>query len=378
MGPHRIDNMTTRVPLAERGGALRGCLDLVSGRFPRFVFGGQVGRDELPVFHFHEVTQEDLEPKLGYLAENGYRTVAADEIESFVKGDVHFDGRRVALCFDDAWASLWTVAAPLLKRYDLTAISYAIPARIVDAPVCRPTLGDASLESNGPPFVTWPELRSLHVSGVIDVQCHTDSHSIVFCSSEVSGFVTPGYAATPLLNRPQLLPRPALRFVTAEELGAPLYVARSRMSDGLRVRVSLDAHMRAVEHVRREGGSEFFRRPDWRAELTRLASDAADPGAGQSESQSEQDRAIEEELDRGRSVLNERLRTRTVNHVCLPWGVSGGRTASALARLGYRTAIANRWRGLQAVRPGDDPFWLKRLPNRYLFRLPGRGRRLWL
>ena len=129
---------------------------------------------------------------------------------------------------------------------------------------------------------------------------------------------------------------------------------------------------------RREGGSAFFRRPDWRAELARLASDASDPGAGQSETESEQDRAIEEELDRGRSILNERLRTRTVNHVCLPWGVSGGRTAAALARLGYRTAIANRWRGLQAVRPGDDLFWLKRLPNRYLFRLPGRGRRLWL
>jgi hypothetical protein len=26
---------------------------------------------------------------------------------------------------------------------------------------------------------------------------------------------------------------------------------------------------------------------------------------------------------------------------------------------------------------GDDPYWLKRLPNTYIFRLPGRGRRIW-
>jgi hypothetical protein len=72
------------------------------------------------------------------------------------------------------------------------------------------------------------------------------------------------------------------------------------------------------------------------------------------------------------------LRTGTVNHICLPWGVSSARTAAALPRLGYRSAIANRMRGLLAVQPGDDPYWLKRLPNRYIFRLPGRGRRTWI
>ena len=32
--------------------------------------------------------------------------------------------RRVALCFDDAWSSVITVAVPLLKKYGLTAITY--------------------------------------------------------------------------------------------------------------------------------------------------------------------------------------------------------------------------------------------------------------
>jgi hypothetical protein len=67
-----------------------------------------------------------------------------------------------------------------------------------------------------------------------------------------------------------------------------------------------------------------------------------------------------------------------VQHVCLPWGVSGARTERALRRLGYRTAFANRLRGQHAVARGDDPLWLKRLPNKYILHLPGRGRRTWL
>jgi hypothetical protein len=89
----------------------------------------------------------------------------------------------------------------------------------------------------------------------------------------------------------------------------------------------------------------------------------------------DQDRAIEAELTRGRDVLNDRLRSNRVNHICLPWGVSGRRTRTALERIGYRSAFANRLRGLHAVQPGDDPYWLKRLPNKYIFHLPGTGRR---
>jgi hypothetical protein len=359
--------LTSRVPFGERGGTLRGCIDLVSGRFPRFIFGG-------------DVTRVDLEPQLRHLAENGYRSATSDDIATFIRADGPAPRRLVGLCFDDAWASLWRVAAPLLRQYGLTAIVYAIPARVEDAVNCRQQDGDGLPSAGGPPsaggspFLTWPELRALHASGVVDVQCHTYSHSTVFCSSRVDAFVTPGYSSTPLLNRPQISPPPELRFVTPDSLGAPLYPARSRMSDGRRVAVSLEVHDRCVDRVAREGGARFFDRPDWRPRLEALCRPAPEARV---ETAAEQRAAIEEELDRGRATLNDRLRTNTVNHVCLPWGVSGAQAAAALKRLGYRTAFANRLRGVHAVRRGDDPYWLKRLPNRYIFRLPGRGRRMW-
>lgn len=349
------------IPFGERGGVLRGAVDLVAGRFPRFVFGGGLTDDTLPVFHFHDETAADLEPKLRYLSENGYRTITSDDIERFVtRGTV--ERRCVAICFDDAWASVGSEAAPLLKQYGLSAIVFAIPARMQDDGV-------------GSPFLTWRELRELHASGLIDVQSHSHSHAKVFCSTRIEGFVTPAYADTALLGRPQLEPPPQLTFVTPSDLGAPLFTSRSRMSDARRLIWPERVHERCVGLVAKEGGAAFFAMPDWRARLTAIAGAAPAPRA---ESDNEQRRAIEDELASSRAMLNERLRTQTVNHICLPWGVSGRETAAALKRVGYRTAFANRLRGLHAVRPGDDPFWLKRLPNKYIFRLPGQGKRTWM
>ena len=248
------------VPFSERGGVLRGCLDLVTGHFPAFVFGGPVGA-LLPVFHFHDVTQADLEPKLAHLAENGYRTLNAAEVSAYVRGDLKPLSRAVALCFDDAWASLATVAGPLLKKHGLTAITYAIPARMTEE-----TRADS-------PFVSWSQLAELHASGVVDVQSHTYSHSMMFASDVPTGFVEPGYQRTPLLNRPQLLPPPALRLLTPADLGAPLYVTRSRMSDARRVEVPIDARARCVNLVAQEGGEAFFDQTDWRDQLRAAAGD---------------------------------------------------------------------------------------------------------
>lgn len=346
------------VPFNERGGTLRGALDLICGRFPRFVFGGGVARDTLPVFHFHDHTREELEPKLRYLAENGYRTVSCDEIAAFIDGNGPRGEKAVAICFDDAWASVWSVAAPLLKEFQQTAIVFAIPGRI-DQP--------------GSPFVTWEQLRTLHAAGLIDVQSHTFSHSRIFTGTDVAGFVTPAYADTPFLNRPQISPTP-LRFIRPEDLGTPLYDARSRMSDGRRVEPDAGARARCQELVARAGGAAFFDRPDWRQQLEPLIRGAASVR----ETAAQHRAAIEDELARARDQLNTGLGTTSVRHICLPWGVSGQVTAAALERVGYRTAFANRLRGLHAVKAGDDPFWLKRLPNKYIDTLPGHGRRTWL
>src|SRR5690606_23732364 len=128
-----------RPPFAERGGSVRGLLDLATGCYPRFLFGASVGII-LPVFHLLEADPATLRAQLTYLAENCYRTVTTAAVARVVLDRRPLEPRTVALCFDDCWASLWTVAGPLLKEFGMSAIAFAVPARITDAPAARPTL----------------------------------------------------------------------------------------------------------------------------------------------------------------------------------------------------------------------------------------------
>lgn len=349
-------------PFEERGGRLRGALDLIAGRYPLFVFGGGVG-NVLPVFHFHETTVAAIEPAFQFLAENRYQTVVSSDVAALVRERRHPGRGCVMLAFDDAWASLWLVVGPLLRRYGLRAVTYAIPARIADAAGVRPTIEEADVDAAAAdraanPFATWSELRALSSSGLVDVQSHTWSHSMIFCGDAVIGRVGPELAAEPMLNRPRIDAAGPPEFLTPDRLGFPMFLRRSRMSDARR----------------------FYPDPAACAALEASAGGGAPlPFAGAVkgwwETSTEQERAIEFELAASRDLLQEKLGA-PVRHACLPWGVSGRLTRQALERTGFLTAFANRLSGRFVVAAGDDPYYLKRLNGRYVFALPGRGRRL--
>jgi peptidoglycan/xylan/chitin deacetylase (PgdA/CDA1 family) len=355
----------------ERYPHLRGALDIATGCYPRFLFGGPVGA-ALPVFHFHDVAAEQLEPLLRFLRENGYRAVAADAIARLVQDGVHPGAGSVALCFDDAWASLWTVAAPLLRQYDLRAIAYVAPARIQDALAVRSVSSHVqrSRGDEGSPFATWPELRALHESGRIDVHPHTLSHSKIFVADRPLDFVTPRYQPT-LLSRPLLNSASGRSYLDPRDWGAPLYPVRSRLADARRFLENAAGRQACIEHVRRHDGASFFERPDWRQDLRKVL--AAYPG--RYETESEQNAAWEAELTEGREILAARLGIAPSAHMCFPWTVVGRRAAALARRIGYRTAFADRLFGFRAVRAGDPPLRLMRLRHTYIVCLPGKQRR---
>ena len=380
--------MTPRVPFAERGGALRGLLDLATGCYPAFLFGGSY-KAALPVFHFHEVTRDWLEPRLQYLAETRYRSVTCDEISRLVIDGISPGPRTVGLTFDDAWTSMWTVAMPLLRRFGLRAIVFAIPGRVSEAAAVRPTIDDVSrtkvlryedtavprhedMRTDGPPFATWPELRAMHDSGVVDIQSHTRSHAMIFGHDTITDFVTPAYEREPMLNRP-VTSEVGRAFLEPDALGMPLYLRQSRMSDARRFLPDQSAAERCRAHVARHGGRAFFDRPGWRAELETIAH----TGRGQFENDATRVAVIREELAEGLAMLNDKLRTTAVRHVALPWGIAGDIARRAVAETGHGIAFAERPLRKRLVRAGDDRYGLMRLNGKFLTCLPGRGGRQW-
>lgn len=367
--------MADPLPFTERKTVWRGVLDLATGCYPGFLFGGGLGR-WLPVFHFHEVTPEKLTPYLEHLASNGYRTVTSEAIADYVRDGRHPGPRSVGLCFDDAWASVWTVAAPLLRRYGFQAITYVHPGRVVDAPGVRPTIDSAEgapveADRSDTPFATWPELKALHASGTMDIQAHSLWHAVIDCSAAIAGFVTPDMP----LRHPHLYPRIATgegdRFLSRSDWGAPLHLTRSRYSDALRYDAPA-AFEACTRHVREHGGAAFFRGADWDAVLRRVAQTA---GEGRQESPPERDAAILADLAGAREQLNARLGSDHVRHMCFPFVVAGSAALRAAEKAGYVTAFSDRLWGRRFVQAGDPPYQLMRLKHAYITCLPGTGRR---
>jgi hypothetical protein len=328
----------------------------------------------LPVFHFHEATVAGLEPYLVYLVENGYHTVNSEAIAAYVRKGIHPGPKSVALCFDDAWASLWTVTAPLLKKHGLQAITYVSPARIPDLPFPRPTIespegASADIDSSATPFTSWGELQALQALGCIDIQAHTLGHTMIFSDSTIGGFVTPGF-----LRHPHLYPLvdtgAGERYLTPADLGAPLYTQRSRYSEAQRYD-NPGAFAACTQAVSEHGGATFFKRPDWESILRTKAGSCT----GRQETLEQRDAAIFYDLSAARQQLNARLKTDTVRHMCFPWAIASKPGEIAAANAGYVTAFGDRLLGRRSVRAGDPPYRLMRLKHQHIYCLPGKGRR---
>lgn len=340
------------IPFTEQKTKWRGILDVITGCYPRFLFGGDVG-DILPVFHFHDVTTEHLEPYLKYLADNGYTTVTSEEIGHFVVDGVSPGPKAVGLCFDDAWESVVSVVEPLLKKYHARAVTYVIPGRV------------GKLEG----LADWTQLKELAGGGVIDVQAHTYSHAMMFFSDEISGFLEPSSSMT-ALGRPLVSGGDEPEFMGDNMLGCPLYPVRSRMSDARRYIDDVDIRNECISHVRENGGAEFFRRDDWRDELQEIV----DCSEGRFETLEEMQENIMFEFKRAKDVLEAELGT-VIRQVCMPWGVCGKVAEQSAKDAGYETAFADTFPGKRYVRAGTNPYRLMRLKHRYIYCLPGKGRK---
>lgn len=352
--------MRNPVPLAERDSRLRTGLDLASGRVPGFLFGGGVG-GRVPVFRFTSVTLPYLESHLVYLMENGYRTLSYAE---FV--DIMLERRKpsessVLLTFDNGWGSLWTVAAPLLRRYGMRATAHIIPGRVPELPAVRPVWRqpghDPDIDHSDNPFCSWTELKSLAEEGRIDIQSNSWSHAMVFSGDKFLKLIVPE-TRMPLLSWPVVSdPGEPLRRLSSSNVFHPLLPTRSRLSDAFKHDVDPSV-------VRRIHGDPDAAPYVFRQHLLQI------------ETEQERDDAIRYELEQSRRDLEARLGI-SVRHIAFPWGIRGRVAEGMLSSAGYDTAFVSSPVTRHPFRPGKDPHRLSRLEGRYLRCLPGRRRKLY-
>jgi peptidoglycan/xylan/chitin deacetylase (PgdA/CDA1 family) len=362
-------------------------LALASGRMPGFVAGRGTRElaGETPVFCFHEVEPERFERQLRHLQQNGYPTVDAEELEALLANPGAARG-QVALSFDDATASFWTYAFPLLRHYGCRAILFAIPGLVPDDATRYPNLEDlwrgrATLEqlaerARVQPLCTWRELRAMQASGVVDVQSHSMTHSRVATSPRLVDFYHPGY---PIESYGAVnVPISALHDPQRAECwpwpGAPIFESAPRMAGRPRFLEPRALDEALAAHVAVRGGARFFACEGWRRELEAIAAQFNPRRRGRFESEAETRRALAWELSESKRRIEERLPGKRVTHFCYPWYEGSAQTDQLAGEAGYRAVHYGLRLPRGRATGASAPLRVRRVSEDYLLRLPGEGR----
>lgn len=364
---------------------------LVTRNYPDFLFS----RDsislanEIPVFTFHSVELISFEEKLQFLRRNGYRTLSGEEFRAAIAGESQFPGQSVVLTFDDGRRSLWDVAFPLLQKYCFKAIAFIIPGLIPDSvsaaghqePLVRGRKNTHELlqdRSSEHPLCTWEEIRKMHASGAIDFQSHTLYHQQVCISAQVVDFIHPGFDFYFFgnINVPTYRVDGQLDFSRNMKWGTPVYRAEPRMAG--RPMFFDDESLRnaCVDFVERHGGEAFFKHHGWRRKLSHFYhSRRRECNNHRLESVEEQRRAMLDDLQRSRDMLQRRLPGKVVDQLCYPWFMGSALSMELAREAGYRVNYWGIVPGRKTNRVGDDLFKVPRIEEHFIFRLPGRGRK---
>ena len=358
---------------------------LLSRQLPSFISRDVVSQHlkAIPVFVFHDVEPERLDRQLSYLCSNGYRSLNANDLVKECDLDIT-KKPRVALTFDDATWTFWTYAFPLLKKYDLCATLFVIAGIVPEDDAVYPTLedfwagrctqGDLAKRKRIQPLCTWKELAAMHESGIVDIQSHSTTHARIPISPVIVDFLHTNFSTYYCnLNVPiSSLDNPSQpeRYL---RLGAPVFQSASRMLCRPRFKENPALVTAMVAYVERNGGSEFFDSPKWRKELTAKVRRWSPAQLGEFESYEAMVRAVFTEFTASRKTLEKRL-CKKVRHFCYPWFVSSKLSDDLAKVAGYSTLYYGPHIRKQDYQSSSIQLKVRRIPEEYLLRLPGKGR----
>lgn len=364
---------------------------ILARHYPEFVFKGTEAAlgDEIPVFVFHSVRPLEFEQQLRYLHENGYRTLRAEELLAVLAQGEPAPPRSVVLTFDDGTASLYSVAWPLLRKYGFTAISFLIPGCIPEQAPAMPAWSDyeqgvvseAALlerEQGAYPLCSWQEIAEMHESGVIDFEAHTMYHHLIHVSPQLVDFIHPNYDFYFYANIhvPVYYSKGQPDYSRNVPFGTPVYRAEPRFSGYSQYFDNEDVRQACVDHVRENGGEAFFLRKNWRKQLQRVQRRATQRfGPGEYETIAETEAALVDDLSACKSAIEAHLPGKKVKHFCFPWFIGSRQAVRAAQAVGFQALYWGILRDRRTNRPGDDPLHIMRLEDRFIFTLPGTGRK---
>ncbi len=319
--------------------------EFISGKYPDYILKNRI-TTEVPVFTYHSITSWQFENHLLFLMKNEYQTLNADELRVGIDNPTTGDKNSIAITFDDGLREIYDTVFPLLKKYSFKIIAFILPHWV-----------------GKPGMLTWPQIKEMHESGYVDFQSHSMSHPAIFISPKLIDFYHP------MLTHKKAWSIPV---VSGEnhppEWGTPLFESGSRFCDKKRFLPNEKLVISCINHVRENGGENFFTKKGWRRELVSITK-SENTIQGRFEMEREQTSQIFKELHDSKLIIEAQL-SKTVSHFAFPWNQLGILASGLLAKAGYTTAFI----GLSGDNVSLPIRTVRRVSGIFLKCLPGTGR----
>ncbi|WFR61846.1 polysaccharide deacetylase family protein [Paenibacillus amylolyticus] len=109
------------------------------------------------------ISLEDFKQNMKYLHDEGYHTITLDQLEQYVNGKLSLPMKSIVITFDDGYQNNYTLAYPVLQKYNFHASLFVIGSKIQDQPSeSRPAIDS---------FISKPEMQA--ATDVFEFNSHT-------------------------------------------------------------------------------------------------------------------------------------------------------------------------------------------------------------
>lgn len=132
------------------------------------------------------VSVNHFEEQMAFLHRKGYHTLFISELVEWMEGKRTLPKKSLVLTFDDGFWDNYHFAFPILKKYRIKATIFVVTGWVSDErepdqarEVIFHQQGNQLIaQGRGDQLaMTWPEVKELQDSGLIEIESHTHSHN---------------------------------------------------------------------------------------------------------------------------------------------------------------------------------------------------------
>lgn len=306
-----------------------------------------VGRDRPDWIWNYLITPADVfEAQMRILRDKGYETISLEQLHAHMAGGDPVPEKAVVLTFDDGYADNWVYAFPILRKYGHHAVIWMTTDFVDPRTDSRPTLEDVwtgkisekTLDPRG--YLSWPEMREMVETGLVEIQSHAKTHTWYFSGPEILDFHRPAgvdrYEFPPWLGWNRFPERKyeslSQRMDDQIPYGTPIY----RHEKSMIVRRYFEDEelaVRLTKEVSDGGGPAFFARQGWRESLLGVVR-AHPPAKARFETENEYEHRVRGELVESCKTIKANL-GRDARFLCWPGGAFNAMTLEIAKEVGY-------------------------------------------